>query len=525
MASALGVGPARAPFYAQGDYERATEADMARIDPPVPEFVADPQGSALIRGFRSALDWLGSSSLTAVGLYAVLRRLVPKRWVQSSGVPGLVAWIPPGRSRRAVWVLWALALSALPRALHVFTARWLGVLPSSNAPLHRAMLGGRSFRDLRQSISVGAVLGEEGWALRRVSVSVRGRRVDALIIGRPERLASRAGRWMLFSGGNGECYEMLAFGQYRRFIESLLDGFQANGVLFNYPGVGSSQGQPVKTDLLKAYRGMMRYVEGPLAAKTIFCFGHSIGAGVQAAALRGYAWRQGVRYVLLRSRSFSALSQTAAAMLAGGKGGVRAAARWVVRGLVRAVGWELDAAAALAARVGQRGAGTSSDPPIIILQSAFPVAATPANRQAFDALWDRVGIRIPDVLLRPPPPSPSDGSDVDMEDGDTSDENRRRFVPGFVPLIPGQPSRLEGLVRHDGIITSETSLARAAMGDSKVAASKRVLVVGIYELHNESFGDVVMGALPFAAEALMARVYGSDAHAESTADVADSKQH
>lgn len=147
------------------------------------------------------------------------------------------------------------------------------------------------------------------WKVKRISVEMDGYTIDATIMGKASTLGN--GRWVLSSNGNGEFYEEKF--QNRSFIH-ILSELNGNAIVFNYPGVGSSTGMPNKNAMAKAYRAMLNFLEDQekgVGAKEIIGYGHSIGAGVQGDALLSHDLKQGIKYVFVKSRTFSDLSTTA----------------------------------------------------------------------------------------------------------------------------------------------------------------------------------------------------------------------
>lgn len=145
------------------------------------------------------------------------------------------------------------------------------------------------------------------WIYRRITVEVDGCKIDAAIVGTRSSLGN--GRWVLSSNGNGEFYED-KLGLCSDFKE-LLTALNGNGIVFNYPGVGSSSGSPNRQAMAKAYRAMLSFLEDQengIGAKEIIGYGHSIGGGVQGDALETHELKPGIKYVFVKSRTFSDLS-------------------------------------------------------------------------------------------------------------------------------------------------------------------------------------------------------------------------
>lgn len=144
------------------------------------------------------------------------------------------------------------------------------------------------------------------WKVKRISVRVDGYTIDAAILGKESTLGN--GRWVLASNGNAEFYEEKLRSHSFKHILSKLDG---NAIVFNYPGVGSSSGMPNRKAMAKAYRAMLSFLEDQnngIGAKEIIGYGHSIGGGVQGDALRSHQLKQDVKYVFVKSRTFSSVS-------------------------------------------------------------------------------------------------------------------------------------------------------------------------------------------------------------------------
>ena len=152
------------------------------------------------------------------------------------------------------------------------------------------------------------------WKYKRLVIEVDGYKIDALIMGKAGTLSN--GRWMLSSNGNGEFYEDKA--NCHNFKE-ILSEIKGNAIVFNYPGVGASSGMPNRQAMANAYRAMLNFLEDKergVGAKEIIGYGHSIGGGVQGDALETHDLKEDVKYVFVKSRTFSDLSSVAS-ILAG----------------------------------------------------------------------------------------------------------------------------------------------------------------------------------------------------------------
>ena len=155
---------------------------------------------------------------------------------------------------------------------------------------------------------------EGDWKYKRLSIEVDGYTVDATIVGKAQTFGN--GRWMLRSNGNGEFYEEhLA---YDHTFKHLLTEIDANGIVFNYPGVGASSGLPSKEAMILAYKAVLTFLEDQehgVGAREIIGYGHSIGGGIQGEALQTHTLKEGVKYVFVKSRTFSSLAEVASGLM------------------------------------------------------------------------------------------------------------------------------------------------------------------------------------------------------------------
>lgn len=154
---------------------------------------------------------------------------------------------------------------------------------------------------------------DKNWKIKRFSIKVDGTTIDAAIMGKEQNLAN--GKWVLYSGGNGEFYEQrLKNRNFKVFLEDL----NCNTLVFNYPGVGCSTGFPHKKTIIKAYQAMLRFLEDDsmgIGAKQIIGYGFSIGAAIQAKALNKHNFKKNIDYVFVKSKTFSSLSKIAGTLI------------------------------------------------------------------------------------------------------------------------------------------------------------------------------------------------------------------
>lgn len=205
--------------------------------------------------------------------------------------------------------------------VHSLIGKYAGILPSSNLDMMKTNL--EELKKTRLSLDLK---GE--WKYKRFTVEVDGYQVDATLMGKPSTLKNR--RWVVYSGGNAEFCEHK---MRDREFSVLLTGLNANGIVFNYPGVGSSSGEPSRKAMAKAYRAMLNLLEDTkngIGAKTVVGVGRSIGGGVQGDALREHPIKKDIKYVFVKTVTFSDLASTAASLV-----------HPIMDPLVKLVGWNL----------------------------------------------------------------------------------------------------------------------------------------------------------------------------------------
>lgn len=167
------------------------------------------------------------------------------------------------------------------------------------------------------------------WKHKRISIDVNGVLIDAMIVVRPE--TAKNGRWMIKSGGNCELYET-GLGDHSQ-LKTFLLNLETNAILFNYQGIGASEGSPSLEEVKNAYRAVLSFLEEKIEAKEIIGYGFSIGAGIQAEALKDRPLKGGVSYAFIQDRTFSSLSKVAESIF------------YPLGGLVKRMGWDINGAA------------------------------------------------------------------------------------------------------------------------------------------------------------------------------------
>lgn len=172
---------------------------------------------------------------------------------------------------------------------------------------------------------------EGDWKYKPLTIEVDGYKIDAVIFGKPTTLDN--GRWVLASNGNAELYEV-KLSKSREFTQ-ILSKINGNGIVFNYPGVGASGGiTPSRESIAKAYRAMLRFLEDKengIGAKEIIGYGHSIGGAAQGDALKTHELKADIKYVFIKSRTFSDLSTEVSYII-----------NRMIAFLIRIFGWNMD---------------------------------------------------------------------------------------------------------------------------------------------------------------------------------------
>lgn len=138
---------------------------------------------------------------------------------------------------------------------------------------------------------------------KRVSVLVNEKKVDAWIYGKRKNLNNK--KWTLFSNGNGGYMEHLSSSQ-------LTDLDDMNVLIYNYQGVGASEGSSTKNGIVNAHKAMLSFLEDEengIGAKVIVQRGVSLGGGVQGHAAKTHKQKEGVKYVYIKEQTFSKISK------------------------------------------------------------------------------------------------------------------------------------------------------------------------------------------------------------------------
>lgn len=247
--------------------------------------------------------------------------ITAEEFLQGKPLPATYTWNTESKIIRIAKQIFSIIIFPIGiyNLLHILIGK-IGVLPASTPTL----LGFSKEYALNMRLSVSL---ESTWKFKRITIEVDGYKVDATIFGKESTLSN--GRWVLVSNGNATFYEDKL--ESSNDFKQLLSVSNSNALVFNYPGVGASSGWPSRQGMAKAYRAMLNFLEDQkngIAAKEIIGYGHSIGGCAQSEALKTHVLKQDVKYVFVKSRTFSNLSAVAPAF----------------RFLIKILGWNVNIA-------------------------------------------------------------------------------------------------------------------------------------------------------------------------------------
>jgi pimeloyl-ACP methyl ester carboxylesterase len=141
----------------------------------------------------------------------------------------------------------------------------------------------------------------KGWVNVKI-VTAHGSRLDGFTFRNPA--AQTKGKWLVWFGGNGEIAEGSQDSAHR-YAHQL----GINALVFNYRGIGDSQGRAASADdLLIDGASVLRYLHQieKVEYKDMVLFGHSLGGGVATHLATSIDQAKGIPFVI-NDRSFSSL--------------------------------------------------------------------------------------------------------------------------------------------------------------------------------------------------------------------------
>jgi len=172
----------------------------------------------------------------------------------------------------------------------------------------------------RKEFDIQDKYNKEKFRYKRFSIQVDGNVIDAALIGTEKTLSN--GKWLLAANGNAQYYEE-HLDLSNSDVKCILATTKANAIVFNYAGVGLSEGIPNSEMMSKVYRAFLNFLEDEngLKAKQIIAYGHSIGGAVVANAMKDHLIQKTENNerttptVVVISRAFSSVFVTAQNLL------------------------------------------------------------------------------------------------------------------------------------------------------------------------------------------------------------------
>ncbi len=162
---------------------------------------------------------------------------------------------------------------------------------------------------------------ERGPKHMRMSVMVDGERIDTYVVMGKDKIEAGQ-RWILATNGNGIPAESVVadlIGKSEWMLSSLQKKLKANVITYNYGGCLGSEGTVGVEKAAKIYQAMKTMLEDQqgLAAEAIVLYGHSAGGLFQANGLKDAEFKEGIRYVCVKDRTFSNTQDQLQAMFPG----------------------------------------------------------------------------------------------------------------------------------------------------------------------------------------------------------------
>ncbi len=165
------------------------------------------------------------------------------------------------------------------------------------------------------------------WQYQRITLLVNGRYRDALLMGKPETLTNR--KWVVVAPGSDAGYETWA---QKRDFQEFLTRTESNALIFNYPGIGKSQGPITKSAVVDTCRAAFLFIEERLQATRVIGYGYSMGGGVIAETMAALPPpRESLSRVALLDRTYSKLSKAASTSVGKWAGSLLKFFRWDLR--------------------------------------------------------------------------------------------------------------------------------------------------------------------------------------------------
>jgi hypothetical protein len=203
---------------------------------------------------------------------------------------------------------------AIYRGLHALMGK-IAIVPSGN-------LMDKNIKQIRKN-----ALSSGSCVFKKITFVIDGNKIDATLMGERDKLTN--GKWITHAIGNDRCYETEMHEGSQ--TSQLMNAMDANVILFNYPGIGESKGLPTRDLMVASQRAVFDYLQKEVGATEITAVGSSLGGGVQAVALDGYTFNEGVTVKSVKMQTFTKLSDKAASQ-----------SGLIGRACAKFFGWEMD---------------------------------------------------------------------------------------------------------------------------------------------------------------------------------------
>lgn len=148
------------------------------------------------------------------------------------------------------------------------------------------------------------ILDNREFNYKRLTLEVDGYKIDTLLMGKPDNLSN--GRWILVSQGAEDYYETSLSSSSSNDVKTIMGKLNSNAIFFNYPK--TSSGMPNRYVMAKAHITILNFLENKVNATEIIDYSQSLDAGIQSDALKDHELKKDIKYVFVKSRTFSNLS-------------------------------------------------------------------------------------------------------------------------------------------------------------------------------------------------------------------------
>lgn len=174
----------------------------------------------------------------------------------------------------------------------------------------------------------------KGYIIRDVVLMHNGVKFSGLLAGHKELINN--GRWVLQATGNYAPIESVA-----RDSACAYASLSFNTLLINGPSVGRSEGHATPKSMGDAQEVGLLFIEKALKAKNIVIAGDSLGGAAIGQAILKHAFKENIRYLVIRRITFDKVSNISAAIV----GTVFPKLKGLVAKIIQWAGCEIDSVA------------------------------------------------------------------------------------------------------------------------------------------------------------------------------------